>query len=384
MTPLHSLYLITFFSMASIRGGRMLLGLYALDLGAQPFTVGALAAAFSVMPALLAWQVGKWLDRAGTRWPLMAGCLGCAIGISVPFFSGTLAALFAAALVNGVAFALFNVTQQNTVGMLSAPEKRTQAFATLTLVMSLGNFAGPLVAGFAIDHAGFARACLYLAALGLISAALLHFAARDLPRGAGGKARAGGSIMEILRDRTMLKILLVGSVVMAGVDVFMFYVPIYTHDLGLSASAIGMIMASFSAAAFTSRSCLAWFMSRSTPEQVLRHAFFLAAGSFVLIPFFSHAWVLGALSFLYGFGLCLGQPITMSLSFSNSADGRTGEIMGLRQSVNHGTRVVAPLIFGSIGSVTGLVSVFVVGAAMLGSGALMLRPGKLSGKTGAK
>jgi hypothetical protein len=45
--------------------------------------------------------------------------------------------------------------------------------------------------------------------------------------------------------------------------------------------------------------------------------------------------------------------------------------------VNHGTRVIAPVVFGAIGSITGLVSVFIVGAAMLASGALAIRGGKL-------
>lgn len=378
LNPLFSIYIVTFFGMANIRGGRMLIALLALELGAQPITVGILAASFSVMPALLAWQVGKWADRFGSRWPMLGGCLTCAAGIALPFFIQSLPVLFIASALNGVAFALFNVSQQNAVGMMSAPEKRTQNFANFTLMMSLGNFAGPLVAGFSIDHTGFAGACLALAGLGLMSAAILHLVAHHLPKGTGGKQHGGGGMMALLRDRTMLKILLVGSVVMAGVDVFSFYVPVYTHGLQLSASTIGVILACFSAAAFTSRSCLSWFLARATPEKVLRRSFYLAAGSFALIPFFSSAPVLCLLSFLYGFGLCVGQPITMMLSFSNSASGRTGEVMGLRQSVNHGTRVITPLIFGSVGSVAGIASVFIVAAGMLASGALMLRSGKLS------
>jgi MFS family permease len=374
---LHYMYTLTLFCMANIRGGRLILGLYALELGAGPVTVGLLAAMFSLMPALLAWQVGKWADRFGARGLLLFGSAGCSLGIAIPFFFQAIPALFIAAAVSGLAFAMLNVTQQNAVGMMSAPEDRTKNFANFTLMMSLGNFAGPLVAGFSIDHSGYAWACLYMAALGFIPAIMLMTGGRTLPKGSGEKARAGGGMMALLRDRTMLKILLVGSVVMAGVDMFAFYVPIYTHGLGLSASTIGIIMACFSAAAFISRGCLAWFLTRATVEQVLVRAFILAAAAFVCFPFFQNPVMLSVLSFVYGFGLCVGQPITMMLSFSNSADGRSGEVMGLRQSVNHGTRVVAPIVFGAIGSVTGLVSVFIVGAAMLASGGLAIRGGKL-------
>jgi len=374
---LHYIYALTLFCMANIRGGRLVLGLYALDLGAGPVTVGLLAAMFSAMPALLAWQVGKWADRFGARGLLLLGSAGCSLGIAIPFFFQTISALFIAAAINGLAFAMLNVTQQNAVGMMSAPEDRTKNFANFTLMMSLGNFVGPLVAGFSIDHSGYAWACLYVAALGLVPAIMLLAGGRTLPKGSGEKARAGGGMMVLLRDRSMLKILLVGSVVMAGVDMFAFYVPIYTHGLGLSASTIGIIMACFSAAAFISRGFLAWFLTKATVEQVLVRAFILAAAAFVCFPFFQNPVMLSVLSFVYGFGLCVGQPITMMLSFSNSADGRSGEVMGLRQSVNHGTRVIAPIVFGAIGSVTGLVSVFIVGAIMLASGGLAIRGGKL-------
>jgi len=374
---LHYIYALTLFCMANIRGGRLVLGLYALDLGAGPVTVGLLAAMFSAMPALLAWQVGKWADRFGARGLLLLGSAGCSLGIAIPFFFQTISALFIAAAINGLAFAMLNVTQQNAVGMMSAPEDRTKNFANFTLMMSLGNFVGPLVAGFSIDHSGYAWACLYVAALGLVPAIMLLAGGRTLPKGSGEKARAAGGMMALLRDRSMLKILLVGSVVMAGVDMFAFYVPIYTHGLGLSASTIGIIMACFSAAAFISRGFLAWFLTKATVEQVLVRAFILAAAAFVCFPFFQNPVMLSVLSFVYGFGLCVGQPITMMLSFSNSADGRSGEVMGLRQSVNHGTRVIAPIVFGAIGSVTGLVSVFIVGAAMLASGGLAIRGDKL-------
>ena len=379
MHPLNFIYALTLFGMSNLRGGRLLLSLYALDLEASVFTVGVLSAVISLMPALIAWQVGKWTDRIGSRWPMMLGSLVSAAGMCVPFFSHTLAALFVAAVMNGIAFALYNVSQQNAVGMLSAPEQRTRNFANLSLMISLANFAGPLVAGFSIDHSGYAGACLYLASLGVLTAGLLQFGGRKLPKGRGGPAKAGGSLMELLGDRSLMKILMVGSLVFAAIDVFSFYVPVYTHGLGLSASATGIIISCFAAAAFISRVCLTWFLKHATVEQVLQRAFFMSAASFVLFPFVEAPVLLCALSFLYGFGLNVGQPITMMLSFNNSADGgRSGEVMGIRQSVNQVTRVIAPVVFGAIGSLAGLIPVFVAGSGMQAWGALMLRSVKLS------
>ena len=66
----------------------------------------------------------------------------------------------------------------------------------------------------------------------------------------------------------------------------------------------------------------------------------------------------------------------MTLAFSNSVAGRSGEIMGLRVTINNLTRVVVPIIFGSIGTLFGMFAVFGVSALMLGSGGVLTREKK--------
>ena len=104
----------------------------------------------------------------------------------------------------------------------------------------------------------------------------------------------------------------------------------------------------------------------------------MATAAFLAMPFCEHALVLGALSFVYGFGLCVGQPITLILAYDTARNGRTGEVVGIREAVNQITRVVSPVVFGAVGTAAGLVPVFFFGGAMLGWGALLLRPGNLT------
>lgn len=141
-----------------------------------------------------------------------------------------------------------------------------------------------------------------------------------------------------------------------------------------------MIMACFPAAAFTSRICLRWFLKRTSPEAILRRSFLFATAAFVAIPFFESAPALALLAFVYGFGLNVGQPITLILAYQNTAGSRTGEVVGIREAVNQITRVIAPVLFGAIGSVAGLFPVFFVGGGMLACGALLLRSGHLTSR----
>jgi MFS family permease len=79
-------------------------------------------------------------------------------------------------------------------------------------------------------------------------------------------------------------------------------------------------------------------------------------------------------TFLFGLGMGSSQPITMMMTFSHSAQGRSGEAMGLRLTVNHLTRVIGQFLFGSIGSVLGVFSVFWINAFMLASGGAVSHP----------
>ncbi len=378
MKPLHFIYALTLLGQSGFRGYRLLLALYALHLGSSTFTVGILLAVFSLMQAAAGWQVGRWTDRAGCHRPMLAGSLVAAAGFCIPFIWQTVAALFAAAVVVGLAYCMYHVAQMNVVGLMSKQQERAKNLADLSLMFSVTNFAGPLLAGFSVDHAGHAAACLWFAAVSVASAVALVIGKRLLPAAGGDTHGAGGSIRELLKDRTLLRILLVGSLVFAAIDVFQFYMPVYAHGLGLSASVVGVIMSCFPAAAFISRICLKSFLKRSSANAVLRRSFLLATAAFVTIPFFESAPALGVLAFVYGFGLCVGQPITLILAYENTASGRTGEVVGIRETVNQITRVVAPVLFGAIGSVAGFMPVFFVGGGLLAWGALMLRSGKLT------
>src|SRR5687767_12120982 len=81
---------------------RVVLALYALELGAQPITVGVLGATFSVLPMLLSVPAGKLADRYGARRLLMFVGAAGALGLLAPYFFPGLSAIFVAAALAGM------------------------------------------------------------------------------------------------------------------------------------------------------------------------------------------------------------------------------------------------------------------------------------------
>jgi MFS family permease len=359
-----------------VQAGRVLLTLYALKLGAQPFAVGILAATFSLLPMLFSWQVGRLSDRFGSRWLLMAGTIGGAFGMLLPYCVSGLPTIYIAGVMNGLLFAFSGVCLQNLVGLLSNPQTSSRNFSNYSMLISTAGFIGPLLAGFSIDLSGHAVACLYLVSLSLVPAALLMMWGGALPRGSRAATPAGG-VRDMLAGSGLWRVLATSSLVVTGIDLFQVYMPIYGHGVGLSASAIGVVLAMFSVSAFVVRMILPHLISRLTEERVLAYSFFIGAASFFLVPFFQSALVLSLIAFAFGLGMGCGQPITLMMTYTNSLEGRSGEAMGLRVTVNHTTRVIVPILFGSIGSAFGLFPVFWSNALLLLSGGAITKPGKI-------
>lgn len=288
----------------------------------------------------------------------------------MPFLWPGLPALYVAAALLGLGFSFYTVSVQNLVGMLGKADEHGRQFGNFAMVAAVASFVGPLVSGFSIDHTGFRTTCLIIALIALTPVPMLAARGGALPR---GKRRDGPaeSVRGMLATPGVRRVLVTSSLVQLGIDLFQFYLPIYGHSVGLTASQIGVVLAMFAAASFVVRIIMPRLIARSGEEMVLSYAFYLGAASFIFIPLFQSAVALSVIAFVFGLGLGCGPPITMMLTYAQSPAGRSGEALGLRLTVNHLARVIGPLVFGSIGSAFGLFPVFWGDALMMASGGIL-------------
>lgn len=365
--------ILAFFLLLAMQTGRVVITLYALRLGADPLTIGALAAVFSVLPTLLSWHIGRFTDRFGSRLLLTLGCTAGALGMIVPYITPGLVPLFIASTMYGLVSAFSAAPLQNLMGLLSGPQDSAKNFSNLSLVVSFSGFAGPLLAGFSFDHAGPSAACLALILLSLIPAAMLAGWGGILPSGTR-TTQPRGSVRSLLAESGLWRLLATSSLVVTGTDLFQIYLPVYGQGIGLSASLIGILLGLYAFAAFVVRFFLSPLARRFSLEGVLACSFLIGAAGFLLLPLFKGMILLSLVAFLFGIGTGCAQPITMMMIFSNSTEGRSGETLGLRVTVNNLVRVVCQVLFGSIGSVFGVLTVFWINAVMFASGWFFSHP----------
>jgi MFS family permease len=370
------LLVLTALSGTAVRAGNMVLVLYALKLGSSAFVIGLLGAMFAVLPMLFSMPAGRLADRYGSRAVLLFCVVGSGVGLLVPWAFPGITAMFIASALIGLSLAMV-VPLQNLMGLISTPETRARNFANFSLGMGVANLLGPLIGGFFVDLAGPAITCLYLSLLNVAAVAMLLAWGRRLPHAsAAGKAKAKGSVYAILKIGNVRRAIATSSLINVGRDLYQVYFPVYAHGVGLSASLIGIVLATNFGAELTVRLFLARLLKKFQEERLLSYSFFIGAVSLGLMPFFQSVYVFIALSFMLGLGMGCAQPIITMLMYSYSPVGRSGEALGLRMTFIHLTKLIGPVVFGAIGSALGLAAMFAVNAAVMAGGGVLSQPRK--------
>ena len=373
--PIQVVLLIVLLNMTAYRGSKVVVTLFAAELGVPQFFVGVLVAVYSVFPMLLGIFAGKLTDRLGVRRPMTAGTIGVSMALMVPFLFPRVPALYVSAVLLGASWVFYNVCAQNLMGILSEPESRARNFTNFGLAMAGGSFFGPIISGFSIDHAGHAQTYLHLAALPL-TAALILMSLRSVPPDLG-KGKVSEEHAEysanLLGNKTFRRTLITSAIVLTGTDLFQFYMPLYGHSIGLSASAIGMILAAFAVAAFVVRLAMAPMVKRHGAERLLVASLFMGGAAYLLFPAFENAILLACVAFVLGLGLGCSQPLSLMLIYERAPEGRSGEALGLRMTINNFMHIAIPLFFGSLGSLFGVAPVFFANAAIMTAGGFLSR-----------
>ena len=368
-------------------GGRVTLTLLALHLGADAFGVGMLIALYALGPLVFAIYAGKVIDRVGARLPMMLGTGANGLLLLLPASAQNLWVMYGAAFLLGLSFMLFFVAAQGVTGAIGKPEDRTRNYSLLSVGFSVSGFIGPLIAGFSIDNLGYASALMILGGFTIVPVVLMWLRPGMIPHKPRiAEEKAGQSALDLWRDPALRGVFITGGFISAGWDLYTFYLPVYARSIDLSASVIGMIIATFAVATCTIRLFLATLIKRGQEARILNLALVVAGIAYFLFPFCTNAWLLAAISFLFGLAMGTGQPLSMIMIYNLTPRDRTSEAAGVRVTVNHLVHVTVPLLFGAIGSAFGFYPVFALNGLMLVGGGTMIRAARAakSGDAAAK
>ncbi len=343
-------------------GARVNVSLTAIHLGASELIVGLLVAFFSVLPALLSMKAGRMLDRVSPMTPLVASSVAHVAAVVVPFAVPGLWSLLAASLLIGTASNLFYLCQQRIFATASARADRTTNLGIGAIGFGVSGFIGPLATGVAIDHLGHDQAFLMLAVTPVIASVLLLAGVLKLPAVAAAVApaapEAARAAFDLLRQPRVRRVYAMGLLFSMAWDTFTLFVPIHGSHAGLSATVIGMVMASLTAGVFTTRLALPAMARRISAPRMLFFGHIIIGAGLLVFPLTGQVYVLMACSFVVGLAVGYAQPLSMSMMFDVVPADRAGEALGLRIAITGASQAVFPFVLGAISSALGLTPVF--------------------------
>jgi MFS family permease len=363
--------IILFFFQLMTNITRPLLPLYASELGASTLEVGALTAVYAFFPLLLAIHAGKISDRIGDRLPILFGMTFATLGFLIPFLFHSIFSLYLSQIIVGVSHIFIIISLQNVLGNVSTNENRDHYFGIFSMVVAISQFVGPIIGGYLAEYITYSIAFFVAAIIGIVPIVSAIWIPVITDKKLVELVSETSSAIKLLKIPLLRKALVGSALVLYSKDIFVAYFPLYAASLQISDSKIGWIIALQGLAMVPIRFFLARLTSWMGREKLLLLSILLAGIAFVIIPFTSNILLLMFLSLLMGAGLGCGQPLSMTTIYNASPNSKTGEVLGLRLATNRISQLIAPILFGIIGSGAGLISVFLVSGAFLVGGAFI-------------
>jgi MFS family permease len=345
-------------------GGRLTYVLYALELGASPGVVGLMIGALSLIPAFSSIHAGRWVDRAGSRLPCSVGALGLAFALLVACLTPSIAALFVASLLHGALFNIFNVSSQTLVsrGAVAGRVARNSAYS---IADGIATVCAPLAAGYAIDAWGHLGALLALAALALVAAVAVGLPALHPPHSAAAPREPGQRrAADLLASPDLLWAFLVALMMTVTWEASQLLLPVFGRSIGLSAAQIGIVVGSFMAASLVVRLLLPLAHRRFTTWQLVLLAHLATALPFFLFAVSSSYATLIAVAWLFGVGIGVLVPLSLTLIGNAAPPARIAEALGMRTVFIRVTALILPTAMGSAATAFGVAPIFIAGGLL--------------------
>jgi MFS family permease len=382
------LLLITVLLQTVVYAIRPMVSYKALAVGGSAFDIGIIASAFAVLSLFVAVPLGRWVDRWGETPFVLIGAGAVAAAALSLLWLESIPGLAASQALLGLGHIATVVGSQTLVANAGDPRSRDGRFGVFTVAVSLGQLAGPAAAGLlagagtgvqgaaseqAVSTGPVFVAATATGAIGVLAAAVLWWRARRRQRDRaesrsenGASMGAATALAHVLRIPSMPNAMLTSLTVLTTIDLIAAYLPAYGEANGLSAEMVGLLLAARAGASMASRLLMMPLIRLLQRRRLLILSTALPAVCLAAFPLLNATQLLFLAMVLIGFGLGLGQPITLAWVADRASADLRGTAIGVRLSGNRLGQAVLPAAVGVVAGAGGVAAVFICLAGLLG------------------
>ncbi|MEM0898887.1 MAG: MFS transporter [Pseudomonadota bacterium] len=321
---------------------------YARSFGASAAMVGALVAGYSLMQFIFGPILGALSDRVGRR-PVLLGTIAIN-GFAFVIFglAGSLAMLFAARLISGIAAANLSVAQASLADM-TPPSERAKVFGLIGAAFGMGFVFGPPLGALIVATLGTAAVgyCVaVLCALNFVSAFFFLKETRD-PSGASAQKNNGGmfaSLREVPAIRRLFGVMFLftlGFSVMPVIGALIF-----ADRFNLTPVQIGYVFTVIGVATAAVQAAIGPLAKLFGERSVLLVGLVFVGVGIAVLPFVPTGlflWVGLPALVIYAFGHAFVYPTLTALVAAETDEARQGTVLGQLQAAGSLALVIGPL-----------------------------------------
>jgi DHA1 family tetracycline resistance protein-like MFS transporter len=369
VSPLVIIFITVFIDLVGFGIIIPMLPFYAEAYGASAFQVGLLATSFSLMQFLFAPLWGRLSDRIGRRPIILAGLFGSAVSYFAFGLADSLAMLFAARIVAGIAGANIPTAQAFIADSTSAAN-RARGMGLIGAAFGLGFILGPAIGGF-LSQWGYHAPAFFAAALSLANFLAGWFLLPEsLPADKRGTRRAIGRVeafQAALARPALPLVLLVSFLVMTAFSAFESMFALFAGArFGYGATTIGYLFAWVGMVLAIVQGVL---VGRVVPR-LGEHRLVPAAIALMAVALVGHAVApnvptLMAAMALLAVGMGFNSPSLLSMVSRLADPSDQGATLGVSQSLASLARIVGPLWGGLAFDWFGITVPFLVSAVLM-------------------
>ena len=343
----------------------------AIELDANTLQIGVVAALYALFPVLLALQFGSWVGKIGEGKFIIAGTASMALTGVALIFANSIFTLAIATALAGISHLACMLGGQSMVALRAPREKYDKYFGYYTFSASVGHLIGPLVAAVVAGSDGTlpkSTSNAFLLGTVLCVIALLPVIKwRNENPSVQGYSDQGtySAALSLMKKPGIFAAIYVSLAISSVADVLLVFLPLFGTENNFSPYAIGIILAIRAGTTMISRFFLGRLSNRFSTYQLLMVSTCVSVIACAAMAFAKTPIALGAIVFIAGFSLGIGQPLTMSLVSQKTVANERALAVSARLMGNRFGQFMVPVGAGAIAASAGAGGVFIALSVLL-------------------
>ena len=346
----------------------------AIELHANSAQIGLIAALYALFPVLLALQFGSWVGKLGEARFVIYGTIAMMITSVALIFSDSLISLAIATSAAGLAHLACMIGGQSMVALRAPRESYDKYFGFYTFSASVGHMLGPIIASLVAGSNGTlpksTSNAFLLGVVFTIIAIVPVVRWRNEKPTVEGKQNAEGTFkaaIKLVKRPGIMAAIYISLAISSVADVLVVFLPLFGNENNFSPYAIGAILAIRAGTTMLSRLFLGRLSRRFSTFQLLWWSTLISILCCIAMAFADTPLSLGAIVFVAGFSLGVGQPLTMSLVSQKTESSERALAVSARLMGNRFGQFLVPAAAGAIAAASGAGAVFIGLAVLLGT-----------------